>query len=280
MMKQKYLKYKFDFEDSNFTSVYDELPLWSAPFGMVLLNTIKMRERMSVLDFGCGTGFPTIEIAQRLGKTSHVYGLDPWRLALDRIRMKIDVMEIMNVSVVNGVAEKMPFKKESFDLIVANNGINNVEDADAVLKECMRVSRQDSQMVVTVNLKETMSEFYRVFKDTLINHGKSLEIDIMREHISKKRMNLNEMQEKIRSVGFNIVKTVKDSFVMRFCDSLSMFNYFFIKSFFMEEWKNIISPNEREEFFTSLEEKLNTLSKERGEIRLLIPFACINCVKK
>lgn len=279
-MKRKYLKYKFDFKDSDFISVYDELPLWSAPFGMILLETIKMRKRMNVLDLGCGTGFPLVEIAQRLGKTSNVYGLDPWRLALDRIRLKTGVMEIMNVTVVNGVAERMPFKSGIFDLLVANNGINNVEDVETVLEECVRVSRQDSQMVVTLNLKDTMIEFYKVFETSLINHGMDREVDIMREHIAKKRMGVKELQEKIKSVGFHIVKTVKDSFVIRFCDGTSLFNYFFIKSFFMEGWKIIIKPGKRDDIFADLEERLNVLAEERGEIRLFIPFACIDCAKK
>ena len=58
-----YLNFNFEANNSDFVSVYDELPLWSAPFGMTLLETIKLKENAKVLDVGCGTGFPLLEIA-------------------------------------------------------------------------------------------------------------------------------------------------------------------------------------------------------------------------
>jgi arsenite methyltransferase len=44
--------------------IYDELPLWSAPFGLTLLDTIRMKKGIRVLDIGSGAGFPMLEIAE------------------------------------------------------------------------------------------------------------------------------------------------------------------------------------------------------------------------
>jgi precorrin-6B methylase 2 len=54
----------------------DELPIWSAPFGLKLLNYIGYKPNITALDIGFGTGFPLIEIAMRLGKESTIYGID------------------------------------------------------------------------------------------------------------------------------------------------------------------------------------------------------------
>jgi arsenite methyltransferase len=275
--KKNYLRYRFDFEDDNFASVYDELPLWSAPFGLTLLEVIKMKKGMKVLDFGCGTGFPGFEIAQRLGETSHVYGLDPWSSALRRIRLKRDIGEVNGISIIRGVAEEMPFKSKSFDLIVANNGINNVRDTDVVLRECSRVG---GQMVLTVNLLETMKRFYSIFEETLRTQGKVHEIESMRNHIRQRRMKLSDLQGKIRCSGFRIKRTIEDSFEMRFSDGTAILNHFFIKSFFMEGWREVLKPEEEKGFFSSLEEGLNRWAEEEGEVRLRIPFACLDCVKE
>jgi hypothetical protein len=54
--------------------IYDELPFWSAPFGMTLLDTVKYKSCMQVADIGSGGGFPMLELAERLGPGSLVTG--------------------------------------------------------------------------------------------------------------------------------------------------------------------------------------------------------------
>ncbi|MBU1344941.1 MAG: hypothetical protein KKE44_14360 [Proteobacteria bacterium] len=62
---------------NDFNVFMDDLPLWSAPFGLTLLDTLKFKKNINVLDIGCGEGFPLIEIAARFGETSRFFGLDP-----------------------------------------------------------------------------------------------------------------------------------------------------------------------------------------------------------
>ena len=49
-------------EDTYMTN-YDDLPLWSAPFGLTLLDTVRMKKHINVLDLGSGSGFPMLELA-------------------------------------------------------------------------------------------------------------------------------------------------------------------------------------------------------------------------
>ena len=70
--------------------ILDELPLWSAPFGLKLLDFVDYKSNITALDIGFGTGFPLVELAMRLGSGSTVYGIDPWDKALERTRQKID----------------------------------------------------------------------------------------------------------------------------------------------------------------------------------------------
>ncbi len=43
------------------------LAAWSAPFGLRLLDVVPLDPAATVLDVGCGTGFPLLELAHRLG---------------------------------------------------------------------------------------------------------------------------------------------------------------------------------------------------------------------
>ena len=51
-------------------AAYDELPLWCAMAGLFLLEHLPLPRGATVLDVGCGTGFPLLELAQRLGVTT------------------------------------------------------------------------------------------------------------------------------------------------------------------------------------------------------------------
>lgn len=120
----------FDPEDDDAVSALDELPLWAAPFGLLLLDLVRLRPGLAVLDVGFGTGFPILELAMRLGPSSSVHGLDAWPAAHRRTRFKLAQAGLGNVTLHEGAAEEMPFADRSFDVVVSNNGYNNVEDRE------------------------------------------------------------------------------------------------------------------------------------------------------
>ena len=275
-----FLDHTFDLDDPSLVSVMDELPLWSAPFGLKLLDSVKLKPHIRALDLGCGTGFPLIELAQRLGPSCLIYGIDPWRAAAERVRLKISTLQLRNVIVCRAMGEKMPFRDEYFDLIVSNNGINNVENPEKVLDECFRTSRPAARMLITVNLPGTMREFYEVYASVLRDLCTEAEVEAMHNHISAKRKPLQETEDLIRRAGFNIVRSVEDSFAWRFVDGTAMLNHSMIRLAFMDPWKDIVSLHDVESIFRILEERLNIVAENTGELNLTIPFACIDCRKE
>lgn len=265
---------------SNLSILYDELPLWSAPFGMTLLDTILMKPGMNVLDIGSGGGFPMLEIAERLGKSCMVYGLDPASDSIAMISEKKEARPVDNARIIKGFAEEMPFPDEYFNLIVSNNGINNVADQAKVFSECYRVSDHDAQMVFTVNLPYTMIEFYDIFEATLAEMGLTAEIEKMHQHIHDKRKLVDYLKELVNSNGFTIHSINLDGFKIRYSDGTSFFNQYFIRKAFMGPWKSILPENMVEMVFTLMEEKLNTKARDNSGLEFSIPYACFDCRKK
>ena len=266
-------------DDPEFVSVIDELPLWSAPFGLKLLDAINLKHNMKVLDIGCGLGFPLIEIAERLGETSEIFGIDPWDGAIERVRLKIKIHDLKNVKIIKGVAEDLPFDDSYFDLIVSNNGINNVQDMQASLSECSRVCKPGGQFVFTLNLEDTMMEFYSVFKDVLTANKFYDEIDKMQKHIYSKRRPLDEIKQLIVSSGFKIKNIDTDKFCLRFADGKTMFKHSLISNWFLDSWRAILNTGQQEKIFSQVEERLESITKEKGEVRLTIPFVTIEAIK-
>jgi len=272
-----YLTHKVDTSDKDLVSSIDELSLWAAPFGLSLLAKIKMNKNMNVLDIGSGLGFPSIEIAQRLGESSFVYGIDPWKEANERAEFKIKVQGLKNIKIINGYAENLPFEDSFFDLIVSNNGINNVEDLPKALKECRRVSKAGTQFVFTMNLENSMIEFYDLLKEELSKRKDDKALQRMKNQIYDKRKPVTEIKKLLNDNGFKIENIYEDKFYLKFTDGSSMFYHPLIKNWFLPGWRGIINVELQEEIFDSIEIKLNKIAENKGEIKLSIPFITVDC---
>ena len=239
-----------------------------------------LKPNLNVLDIGSGTGFPLIEVAQRLGSTCEAFGIDPWQQAVERINLKIRTYNLTNVKAVKGVAEHLPFENQYFGLVVSNNGINNVNDATLALSECYRVSRPDAQFVLTLNLEDTMKEFYQVYGETLIQRGLQDKVAAMKRQIYNKRRPLHETRFWLEKAGFEIQSINHDHFTLRFLTAKSLFHHALIKYWFLDGWKRILDDSVVEAVFRQMEDKLDEIAKEEGEIRLTIPFVTIDCRRK
>jgi len=275
-MKQ-YLHNNINIE--SLTDVYDELPLWSAPFGLKLLEHIEYKKNLTALDIGFGNGFPLTELAMRLGGSSVVYGIDPWKAAIDRVKRKIGCYGITNIKIIEGVAESIPLDDNSVDLITSNNGINNIPDKDRIFSECSRIARKGGQFIQTMNLDMSMFEFYRLLERILAELHLLHEIDLMHEHIANKRPPLNDIVAQIEKHGFMIRELEQDQFDYRFADGTAMLNHYFIRLAFMDSWIKLLPPDKTEQVFDAIESSLNEQSGILCGIRLSIPFVMINAVK-
>jgi arsenite methyltransferase len=266
----------FNLDDPTLVSLLDEIPLWSAPFGLKLLEKIKPRKNMTVLDIGFGTGFPLVELAMRLGDTCKVYGIDPWQAATDRAKEKIRVFGIKNIELLD-IATQLP--DQSIDLIVSNNGLNNVPDFESAVANCSRILKPGGKLVFTMNLEESMLEFYDVMKEVLLSRKMDSSIIAMQQHIYSKRKPLDEVILTLLSHNLTVDSVEQNQFFYSFTDGTAMFNHFFIRLAFLGLWLEIVPPDKQQEIFNEIEQKINQIAKVEGSFRLTIPFAVIEAIK-
>jgi ubiquinone/menaquinone biosynthesis C-methylase UbiE len=274
-----YLDESFDLRDPGLVSMLDELPLWSAPFGLKLLEAVRYRKNITALDIGFGTGFPLLELAMRLGSDGHVFGIDPWAGALERSRSKMAHYGIENVQLIEGRAEEIPLADNSVDLIVSNNGINNVDDLDRVLSECARVSKPGGQFLATMNLDATMIEFYSVMETVLLERGCVEEIETMKKHIRAKRKPLGEVVAALENSAFASPVITHEKFKYAFTSGTAMLNHYFIRLAFLGPWKSIVPPAQRKSVFGQIESRLNDQANVEGCIHLSVPYVLIESEK-
>jgi arsenite methyltransferase len=267
-----------NYEAPEFGDLYDELPLWSAPFGLMLLERVRLRRGMTILDVGAGTGCLTIELAQRCGTEAIVIAVDPWKAAMTRLNRKVNHIGIANVRTIVQDAATIDLPDASVDLIVSNLGINNFENAEAVLQTCFRVAKPAADLFLTTNLVGHMNEFYDVYRSTLIELGFTDRLVALDAHISH-RATVNSTRTMLENAGFRFVDAVTQSFRERFVDGSSLLGHYFIRLGFVPSWNSVAPEGAVEATFAALERRLNDLAAQRGELSLTIPAACIEARK-
>jgi arsenite methyltransferase len=267
-----------DFIREDFGSLYDELPLWSASFGMLMLERIPMRPYQMVLDVGAGTGFLAIELAQRCGRQTKVIAVDPWKAAIRRLRWKTEQLGLTNIEILEQDAATLAVPDSSVDLIVSNLGINNFDNAEAVLATCFRIAKPGANLFLTTNLVGHMQEFYDVYRSTLIqldmtHRLHALEADILH------RASMHGVRSLLDAAGFRVGDVTLGQFQMRFASGAALLQHHFIRLGFLEGWRAVVGDDEIETVFVALERNLDELAATAGDITLTIPMACVEATR-
>ncbi|MFN0050738.1 MAG: class I SAM-dependent methyltransferase [Planctomycetales bacterium] len=258
--------------------LYDELPLWSAPFGILLLDQAPLRRGMTVLDLGAGTGFLTMELAFRCGADAQIIAVDPWKAAATRLRRQLAYRGIGNVRVIEEDAATLDLPEASIDLIVSNLGLNNFENPAAVLGVCFRAAKPGARLLLTTNVVGHMREFYDIFRQTLVEVGLNDRLSALDLHIQR-RGTVESINELLNRAGFENLGATTGSYRMRFADGSALLRHHFIRLAFVPGWKSIVPDALVETTFRALEENLNAVAARCGELAVAVPMVCIKACK-
>lgn len=268
----------FDFESRQAAVNYDQQPNWSGYFGEMIFRHMPLKSNLCVLDVGCGTGYPTLELSQRLGASCRIHGIDIWRTALRRAQDKIRGLEVSNVSLSACDAEALCFIDQAFDLIVSNVGINNFGSPEAVFRECCRVAKPDALLAVTTNPRGHMAEFYAHYEATLKDFDLESCLTTLEKHLAQ-RHSVEAISEQLQRAGFTVTRVLNDAFTWRFLNGTAFLNTFHIVYGFLQGWKAIVPESRRTGVFAHLEARLNAHAETHGEFSVTVPVRYIEARK-
>jgi SAM-dependent methyltransferase len=266
-----------DFTEPGNVALYDELTLWSARFGALLLAHLPLAPGLTILDIACGAGFPTFELAQMYGDSCHVTGVDVWDAALDRARQKQALYGLQNVRFLHADAADLPLPDQSIDLIVSNLGLNNFAQPEQVFAECARVARPGARLFLTTNPIGHMRELYASLREVAIASDDPVLVVRLDAHEAHRRTP-DAIAALIRDAGFAVTGLVHDSFALRYLDGSAFLRHFFIRLAFLPDWRAVVAGADGADepaIFAALEGRLNTLAREQGELRLTVPMLLV-----
>jgi len=107
-----------------------------------------IREGMTVLDFGCGPGFFTIEMARWVGQSGRVVAADLQEGMLDRLRKKIQGTELgERITLHKTEADKIGLS-EKVDFILAFYMLHEVPDQEGFFKEITKILNHNGRVFI------------------------------------------------------------------------------------------------------------------------------------
>ena len=265
------MKSLLDWRSPAVADIYDKVTLWSAPFRWMLLENIPMQPGARVLDIGFGTGFPLIELAQRFGAESRVYGMDVWASGVARARRRSAGLGLTNVEIFEQSAAAIPLPDRSIDLVTSNLGINNFADKDTVYREILRVLRPGGSVCVTTNRQGTFAEFFTLFRRTLLEHDLPEAIVRLDESVDR-RGDRETIVKEFDAAGMQLTAYREDRTTFRFADAAAVFDHGLVRIGFRPEWEAWLPDGQHDTVFASLRRAIHSTIAARGEFVLSIPM--------
>ncbi|KAK3344488.1 S-adenosyl-L-methionine-dependent methyltransferase [Lasiosphaeria hispida] len=180
--------------------------------GLFLLQRLNLAPGSRVLDIGCGPGDLTAHIADVVGESGSVVGVDPSKeriaLALERTRP--------NLSFYEGIAEDLSrFPSDNFDVVFVNSTLHWVQDQSMAMKEFGRVLKSGGRLGISGGSGDFVAAHEKIKADVL-----SRELyRIYPEESPPKFLKQHELESLLDHAGFsereivinNIVKSAKDA---------------------------------------------------------------------
>ena len=127
--------------------VYEEffVPALFQEWASRVADVAQISSGQRVLDVACGTGILTHQVAERVGASGSVVGLD-----LNEGMLVVAKRKAPKIEWWQGRAEVLPFDSNNFDAVVCQFGLMFFENRRAALEEMMRVLRQGGHLAVAV----------------------------------------------------------------------------------------------------------------------------------
>jgi SAM-dependent methyltransferase len=113
------------------------------------INHAKPQPGETCVDLGSGRGNDVIRLAEEVGNTGFVFGIDISDGMIAKANANLEKFEVQNAKILKAELENLPLRNDSVNLIISNCTINHAADKPAVWSEVYRILKKGGRFVVS-----------------------------------------------------------------------------------------------------------------------------------
>ncbi len=261
--------------------VYDDeiLPVWSMRFGRMLLRGLDLPKKAMVLDVGCGTGYPSLELLKKMDSLGRIIALDPIGPLLDVARKKAAELAGRRIFFRSEPpTAKLAFADDVYDLVISNLGLLLLDDPRLAVKEFARVTKPGGRIAVTLPLAGTYNEFYDIYREVLTKNDQEEVLVRLEKHIAR-TPDAEQVASWLEEAGLEAVEVEVEQFTLLFKSSREFFFSPVIEFGPLSEWKEVGGKGqEMQEIFWHIKEAIDAYFGSRA-FEVTVKAGCFRAKK-
>lgn len=222
------------------------VPRYSALFGRLLLGELPARERLQVLDVGCGTGYPALDVMRRLGDGGRVIAVDADASLIDVARRRALEDDGRRIFFKVENAEQLSFGDDVFDVVIGNLALGSLESPERALAEARRVLVPAGRLVSTHAMSGTFEEVLDMFRELALKRDDG-QIAQRLERIAGRYPTAATLESAVAGAGFQDVVVKTEEFQVAFGSAADIFSDPMIRFVALPEWRWIAGFGEGSE---------------------------------
>jgi ubiquinone/menaquinone biosynthesis C-methylase UbiE len=261
--------------------VYDEeiLPIWSQRFGRMLVRGLDLPKKAMVLDVGCGTGYPSLELLKRMDEGGRIIAIDPVGALLDVARKKAGELAGKRIFFRSeSPVARLAFADEVYDLVLSNLGLMLLDSQRRAIKEFARVTKLGGRVIITLPLLGTYGEFYDIYREVLTKNDQHEILEELEKHVAK-TPDPDRVVSWFEQAGLEQVEVEVEEFSLLFKSSREFFFAPVIEFGPLISWKEVAGKGQTmQEIFWHIKEAIDAYFGNRA-FEITVKAGCFRGIR-
>jgi ubiquinone/menaquinone biosynthesis C-methylase UbiE len=260
--------------------VYDDeiLPIWSQRFGRMLVRDLEVPPRSMILDVGCGTGYPSLELLKRMDE-GRIIAIDPLGPLLDIARKKAGDLAGKRIFFRSEAATyKLAFADEVYDLVISNLGLMRLDSPRKAVSEFARVTKCHGRTMITLPLAGTYNEFFDIYREVLTKNDQHEVLSRLEDHIALSP-DVDTVVSWMEEAGLGDLEVEVEEFSLLFKSSREFFFAPVIEFGPLSAWKEVAGKGKAmQEIFWNIKESIDAYFSDRA-FEITVKAGCFKGTK-